>query len=82
MLSKQEQSELNRLAHQIAAISAESAIESHCSQPNPRARWFNIERVSGRAEKADVARAVKYLELRGLLKRHPSNAGLVRCRRG
>jgi hypothetical protein len=37
------------------------------------------ESVSDRLEKQDVARAVEYLELRGLLKRHPSNADLVRC---
>ena len=79
MPTKQKQSELDRLGHQFAAEAAEGWIESSCARPNARARWYNIRQVS-RPERADVARAVTYLELRGLLKRHPSNADLVRCR--
>jgi hypothetical protein len=74
-----QRSEQDRLAHQIAAEAAEGWIESACARPNARARWYNIKQVS-RPERADVARAVRYLELRGLLKRHPSNADLVSCR--
>lgn len=64
------QSELGRLGHHLAAEAAEGWIESCCARPNPRAHWYDIKQVS-RPERADVARSVKYLELRGLLKRHP-----------
>ena len=81
MLAKQRRSKLDRLGHQIAAISAEATIESCCPyQPNVRPRWYDTRRVP-RIEKRDVAMSVKYLELRGMLKRNPSNADLVRCRR-
>jgi hypothetical protein len=82
MPTKEKHSELDRLAHRIAAEAAEGAIESFCPyESNARPRWYNTGQVA-RLEKSDVARAVKYLELRGMLKRHPSNADLVRCRRG
>jgi hypothetical protein len=78
-MHKHKQSELDGLGHQSTAISAEAVIESSCARPNARARWYDIKQVN-RIEKADVVRAATYLELRGLLKRHPSNADLVRCR--
>lgn len=82
MPAKQKQSELDRLGHQLAAEAAEGAIESFCPyESNARPRWYDTKQVA-RPDKSDVARAVKYLELRGLLKRHPSNADLVRCLRG
>jgi hypothetical protein len=81
MPTREKQSELDRLGHQLATVSAGAIIETCCPQPDLRKDWFNIKHPS-RGDKGDVARAVKYLELRGLLKRHPSNADLVRCRRG
>ena len=81
-MPKEKQSKLDRLAHQIALDSAQGTIEGcYAGNSFQRPRWFNTQVVS-RPEKGDVARAVEYLELRGLLKRRPSNADWVRYLRG
>jgi hypothetical protein len=81
-MPKEKLSKLDRLAHQIATISARGAIEGCCAGDTPiRPRWFNTKAVS-QLERGDVARVAEYLELRGLLKRRPSNTDWVRCLRG
>lgn len=81
MPSREKQSELTRLGHEIAASAAEITIESCClpdpAEPNVPACWYNIELGLEGDEKADVAMAVRYLELLGLLQRHASNPDLV-----
>ena len=78
--SQGNQSELDHLAHRIATISAQAIIESCCAgEPVGRPDWWNISRVPYEAERGDVALAVAYLDLRGLLQRHPYESHLVRC---
>jgi hypothetical protein len=73
-MPKEKQSRVDCLAHQIAVDCAQGSIKGCCARDSPlRSRWFNTKAVS-RLEKRDVAMAVEYMELRGLLKRRPSSA--------
>jgi hypothetical protein len=75
------QNESNRLAHRIATLAAGGTIESVCSVKRiGRSKWFNVKVGVQRIDKADVALAVPYLEMQGLLERHPSDQNLVRVR--
>jgi hypothetical protein len=84
MLSQQEQSEANRLAHELALSSALTIIESVCfpGYPGPnnaeKEGWYNLPTGPRDQETDDVNKAVRYLELRGAVKRHPSKVHLVR----
>jgi hypothetical protein len=40
--------------------------------------WYDIESAESGEQQEYVTMAVRYLELRGLLKHHPDNASLVR----
>jgi hypothetical protein len=81
MPPRQKQSELDRLGHEIAASAAEITIESCClpdpTQPNMPGCCYNIDLGLEGDERADVATAVRYLELRGSLRRHACNPDLV-----
>lgn len=71
--------EADRLGHNIAASAAQLNIESCCFHDPPNQdHWYNIERRLEGDERADVAMAARYLELRGLLKRDPANSARVR----
>jgi hypothetical protein len=70
-----EPSELTKLAHSLAYESAESIIRSE-SIPyydQDEQRWMEVE-PEGEVELVD---ALRYLELRGLLERHPENPNRV-----
>lgn len=81
-------SELDALAEELAYAGAVSTISSYCGWGEKDARnfgvWFDLA-----GAKADpsftsehqedlVDKAARYLELRGLLVRHPENPGKVR----
>jgi len=74
--------ELERLAHEIAYGAARSDIECYCEgQAEAGARlswWYDTTSAESSEEQEWVVMAVRYLELRGLLKRNPENAALVR----
>ena len=74
--------ELERLAHEIAYSAAPSDIECYCEgQVETGERlswWYDTGSAESGEEQEWVAMAVRYLELRGLLKRNPENAALVR----
>jgi hypothetical protein len=69
------QSEISSLERTIATSAAQTIVES-CGQPDPPGQndWYNVadDTLEG-VVKADVETAVRYLELRGLLHRDPSN---------
>lgn len=80
------------LAHQIAYDAARSEIESFCvAEPGllpVDARWWNTRQLEdteqhpedAAAQHGEVQRAVAYLDLRGLIERHPGNPHLVRIK--
>ncbi|RZI42818.1 hypothetical protein EGT07_12595 [Herbaspirillum sp. HC18] len=77
-----------QLAYQIADGAASCDIEILCAPVGGeplnveeiRACWFDLNQVIDPADTSIVNIAVEYLELRGLLKRHPVNAHWVRPR--
>jgi hypothetical protein len=78
MMTPTKQSELHSLERAIAVQAARLEIESCClHDPPSQDRWYNIERDLEGVEKEDVHRAVRYLELRGFLRRHPVKPNLV-----
>jgi hypothetical protein len=82
MPHKRVKPDVNSLARQLALSFAEGMIESACPRTLiGRSTWFNVKAGVGRGERADVALSVRYLELRGLIERHPSKKGLVRVLR-
>jgi hypothetical protein len=73
------------LALQIADNAASSDIECHCvpsKEPTNaeefRTCFYDIQNVTDPETAATVATALEYLELRGLLRRHPDNPAWVR----
>ncbi len=75
-------SELRQLEQEIAYSSARSDIECYCTSENVGGVtplwWYDITSAESDEEQEWVTMAVRYLELRGLLLRHPENATLVR----
>lgn len=73
--------ELDALAHEIAYIDSAHTIRELCpSQSENGIEWYGTEACYPEKWKADLARAVRYLELRGLLETHPEHADLVRVK--
>ena len=75
--------ELNALAHDIAYHAARSDIESHCIETFSiggvnAGRWYYVKQLDHDDWAEDVAKAVTYLEARGLLRRHTHDTNLVR----
>lgn len=74
--------DVHALAHELAYDLARSDIECHCSSYD--CRWYDTSSVRDLdPETAEtvvgwVERAVRYLDLRGLLRRHPDNPAVVR----
>lgn len=77
--------ELEKLAYALADTMAASELGSHCVPvfhvgirkfSNP---WYDTSRC-GTGMKRYVKRAVRYLELRGMLVRHPERPELARAR--
>lgn len=76
-LRLQEEVKSAALAHEIALEDCAATLESEClCAPG---RYWNTSRVD-EAGRAGVERAVRYLEARGLLERHPEHADLVRVK--
>lgn len=77
-------SECAQLALQIADDAARCDVESYCTKFQLRWRvWYDTEvlRPEGIEVEQGVERAVRYLDLRGALQRHPQQAHLVRFAR-
>jgi hypothetical protein len=73
-----DKNETEMLAYRIADDAAKIDLESFCYRPSgPESEWLNAKEVDGSEEKKCVRRAVRYLELRGKLKRHPDKPELV-----
>lgn len=66
--------ELARLEREVAEMGAQEMIEWYCRQEG---RWQDTTAVLD-ADEAEVAKSVRYLDLRGLLERHPERPELVR----
>jgi len=76
MKNKQQADELARLERALAYSAARSDIECHCNRADAD-RWYDP--IPAYVEDREfVATAIRYLELRGLLERHPQ--GWVRVR--
>lgn len=75
------QSEFDALAHIIALSTAKSDIESFCKwvAASHLRRWYDIS-TAGKDEALMVRNAVRYLDLKGMLERHPEHAEWVRVR--
>jgi hypothetical protein len=73
--------ELDHLAHEIAYESARASIVSLCTPAADSCGleegWWDTNRP---CEVEDVRKAVRYLELRGLLERHPQRNTCVKVR--
>jgi hypothetical protein len=72
--------ECRTLAHEIADSCARSDVECHCHAQHHSGRyygqWYDLTTLE--AEDVEiVGKSVRYLELRGLLKRHPEDRNLV-----
>lgn len=75
------------LAYELADSTARADIECHTLEasgpglpaPESHARYYDLDSVDAE-DKAWVAKAVEYLELRGILERHPDRQQLVRFR--
>ena len=81
-----EQDELTRLAFEIADESALLCIKFLCKSEVYSGEhygwWYDVVQGPFRAiEYYAVNRAVRYLDLRGKLERHPDNPNVVRKRR-
>jgi hypothetical protein len=75
--------ELNQLGHGIAYDAACSLIESNClSAPCGIAEgWFDVREAAVNVlARGEVAEAVVYLDMRGLIERHPDNPDWVALR--
>lgn len=74
--------ELRQLEQKIAYHAARSDIECMCkgqvASEDPLLWWYDTTTAETEEEKEFVAMAVRYLELREQLLRHPENAALVR----
>lgn len=74
--------EAHALAHELAYELARSDIECHCSSYD--CRWYDTSSVRDldpetvEAVTGWVERSVRYLDLRGLLRRHPDNPAVIR----
>ncbi|WP_263418702.1 hypothetical protein [Terriglobus albidus] len=65
------------LAHKLAYRWAKEEIESECAMIQTEiGRWFNLDDCICESDEA-IAEAVEYLELMGLLERHPEHRNLV-----
>jgi hypothetical protein len=73
-----ERAELDKLAHSMAYENAETIIRSeslpYCDEDEQQ--WFEVEPEG----EVDLVDALRYLELRGLLDRHPENPNRVQVR--
>ena len=74
-------SELQQLERELAYGAARADIECHCKREEHSGQyhgpWYN-EEPKDPEDKQWVSRAVRYLHLRGLLRRHPKETHLVR----
>ena len=74
-------SELQQLERELACGAARADIERHCQREHHSGQyygpWYN-EKPKDPDDSERVARAVRYLDLRGLLIRHPKESHLVR----
>jgi hypothetical protein len=74
--------DVHALAHELAYELARSEIECHCS--SYYCRWYDTSSVqdldpeTAEAVTGWVERSVRYLDLRGLLRRHPDNPAVIR----
>lgn len=67
-----ERAELRRLERSLAYSTARSDVEVHCLPGGAfRDRWYDPDSAA-EEDRETVATAMRYLELRGLLERHPS----------
>jgi len=65
--------ELDTLAHLLAYSAARSDIECYCHPvADPGDRWYGPDNVRQEGDRETVATALRYLELRGLIERHPT----------
>lgn len=70
--------ELTRLGREIADETARSDIECECVWIDEGGRWYDTNLVSDQDVVPMLERAERYLELRGLIERHPERPELVR----
>jgi hypothetical protein len=74
-------SELHKLEQELAYSAARSDIECHCMARQHSGQhhgwWYDTTTVTG-DDVEWVEKAMRYLDLRKVLKRHPDNAALVR----
>ena len=77
-MPEKQESEIDNLERTIATNAAQLIVESCCrNDPPVQEHWYSIEHDLEGDEKADVAMAVRYLKLRGLLQRDASNPNRV-----
>jgi hypothetical protein len=70
---------INVLAHEIALDHAKTDIWSHTNSVSvDGVMWHDTTSIAGRQERADVKRAVRYLDGVGALIRYRENCALVR----
>jgi hypothetical protein len=78
-------SELRKLERELAYTTARTDIESFIAPVRKSGChsgwWYRLSSVEDRSEKQSVTKAVRYLELRKLLRRHPLEPDLVRVLR-
>ena len=67
--------EIAALAYEIADSCARSDIECNC--PRKWGRWYDTTEVDERGDQECVARALRYLDARGLVKHHADAPALV-----
>lgn len=86
-LTKAERNRLFVLAHQLAEDNARCLIDSYGMHPRNNRMWvpkgwLMWQKVNPRQDMVGTVlrRSVRYLELRGLLKRHRSDPWMVRVR--
>lgn len=76
--------ELDTLAHELAYSTARADIECYCASQSAdgtmAARWWDTEDIPNQPPEtvADIQLAVRYLDLRGKLVRHPEHPEWVR----
>lgn len=88
MLTPEQRTEMRRLERNLAYDAARSDVECRCTPVGDwRERWYDPARIRGLGEAQAIEdrdaadRALRYLDLRGLLERHPSQPW-VRVREG
>jgi len=70
--------QVNELEREIAYQAARSDIGCYCKGHRESLIWYDIESPEADEGKEMVDTAVQYLEIRGLLMRHPTNSDLAR----